>query len=262
LFRKLSVVPMAKPSSVEVLSGIHAVSEALAAGRRRVYAIGVADADNRQRLSPLLASAEAAGIRVSRMSADKITRKAGTARHQGVFADVGPLPVMGLGALTDLVIQAPESAFVLILDQIEDTHNLGALLRTALCAGVTAAVLPKDRSARLTPVVSRISAGAMEHIPVAVVPNLAETVRRLKKHGMWAVGLDRDGSADLFAYDVPGSVALVVGNENRGIRPLMRRLCDTLVAIPQADRLNSLNASVAGGIAMFEVMRQRRAAGA
>jgi 23S rRNA (guanosine2251-2'-O)-methyltransferase len=148
---------------------------------------------------------------------------------------------------------------ILALDHIVDPHNLGAVLRTALCSGVAAVLIPKDRSAPPTPVVSKISAGALEHIQLVQVTNLARSLELLKSMGLWVVGLDRDAEHRVFGLDLDMPLVLVVGGEEKGIRPLVRKACDILVSIPQSGPLDSLNASVAAAIALYEICRQRTA---
>jgi 23S rRNA (guanosine2251-2'-O)-methyltransferase len=146
---------------------------------------------------------------------------------------------------------------ILILDQIQDPQNLGALLRTALCAGVDQVIVPKDRAAGATPAVSRASAGALEHIRMSQVVNLANIIQELKERGLWVFGLDRDGRVSIYSTDFSVPMALVIGGEGKGIRPLIKKSCDDLIFIPQAALLNSLNASAAGAVVLYEAFRQR-----
>jgi 23S rRNA (guanosine2251-2'-O)-methyltransferase len=143
------------------------------------------------------------------------------------------------------------------LENIEDPHNLGALIRTALSAGVDFILIPKDRSAGPSSTVSRSSAGAMEHADIYMITNTASILKSLKEKGVWVFGLDADGNKSLFDADLKGHIALVIGGENKGVRPLVKKECDFLLSIPNKGKLNSLNASVAGGIAMYEALRQR-----
>ena len=147
--------------------------------------------------------------------------------------------------------------FILILESIEDPQNTGALIRTALCAGVDYIAMPKDRCALPSAGVSRSSAGAMEHAPIFLTTNISNLIRDLKKYGAWVSGLDAGGDKGLFEADFTGSIALVVGGEHTGLRPGVSKACDFILSIPMETRITSLNASVAGGIAMFEARRQR-----
>lgn len=168
---------------------------------------------------------------------------------------VQPLP---LAELADL--RPERDSFYLVVDSVTDPQNLGALIRTALCVGVRGVILPRDRACAPTPAVSRASAGALEHVIVHQVINLVAALMHLKEQGVWVTGLAMDGDTTIFDIDFSGPVALVIGSEDRGIRPLVRTHCDHVASIPQLGPLNSLNASVAGGVAMYEVFRQRRSA--
>jgi len=179
-------------------------------------------------------------------------------RHQGIVAIVGPLPLpKAETALRKMALKGNDT-FSLVLESMEDPHNLGALIRTALCAGVDYIFLPRDRAVSPTPAVSRASAGALEHAPLYSVTNTTALLRTLKKKGVWVAGLDAAGNQSLFQADLTGNMALVVGGEHKGIRPLVKKECDFLLHLPMAGEVTSLNASVAGGIAMYEVLRQRR----
>lgn len=159
--------------------------------------------------------------------------------------------------------QRGEPPFLLILDEIEDPHNLGSILRTAECTGVHGVIIPKRRSASITATVSKTSAGAVEYVPVARVTNLAQTMEQLKEAGVWIAGTDVDAKEDMYAAGqvLSGAVAIVIGNENKGMGRLVREKCDVLLKLPMAGRLNSLNASVAAGVIMYEALRRRRAIG-
>ena len=177
---------------------------------------------------------------------------------QGVFALGKQKPLAGLDAVMEVARQRGESGFILLPDQIEDPGNLGALIRTAECAGVHGVVLTKHHSASLSTGTVKAASGATEHIIVAEVSNLVQTLIQLKKNSYWVVGLDAAGSSDYTKIDYRVPTALVVGSEGRGIRRLVREHCDFLVKIPLYGSVESLNASVAGGLVMYEVVRQRR----
>ena len=250
--------PKGPAGGVEHLSGTHSVTEALAAGRRRLHRLYVSGAGSDARCSEAVNRAEALGVPVVRVGDEALVQMANTRHHQGLCLQTDPLPTLDLGQFMALMEAASSPPLVLMLDQITDPQNFGALLRTALCTGVAAVVIAKDRSAGLSASVSRVSAGAMEHLPVARVPNLSEAIRRLKDNGVWVAGLDRDQGSDIFDTSLPSPMALVVGSEGRGIRPLLKSRCDFLLAIPQQGQLDSLNASVAGAVAMYEIYRRRR----
>jgi 23S rRNA (guanosine2251-2'-O)-methyltransferase len=147
--------------------------------------------------------------------------------------------------------------FLLMLDNIQDPQNLGAIIRTALCVGIHGVIVPKDRSAPPTPAVSRASCGALEHIRLVRVTNLVQTIKHCKNSGLWVLGLQKDAAQLIYASDLSGSIALVLGGEQKGIRRLVKKHCDFLVSIPQQGAFNSLNASVAAAVAMYEAFRQR-----
>jgi 23S rRNA (guanosine2251-2'-O)-methyltransferase len=157
----------------------------------------------------------------------------------------------------DSALSGDHPAFLLLLDNVVDPHNLGAILRTAVCVGADGVIIPKDRSAFPTPAVSKISSGALEYIRLALVNNMVRTVQMLKDRGVWIVGLDQNAPDSIFATDLTGAMGLIVGGEEKGIRPLLRKTCDGLICIPQSDKVGSLNASVAGAIVMYESYRQR-----
>jgi 23S rRNA (guanosine2251-2'-O)-methyltransferase len=240
----------------EILAGIHPVHEAIRAARREILEVFLASGKKGGRLAQIEQRALSAGIPVKQLTAEKITALAGDRRHQGAAARVGPLP---LYELQDLVapVDNGRSPFLLALDQVLDPHNLGAIIRTALCAGVDGILCPRDRAAAPSPAVSRISAGAMEHARMTVVTNLVSALKTLKEERFWVVGLDVAGDQSLFAADLSGPLAIVIGGEEKGMRPLVKKQCDYLVSIPQASALNSLNASVAGAVVMYEAFRQR-----
>ena len=241
----------------EVLYGVHPVVEALRAGRRRFFEIWLATGNRSPRADLLRQAAGARGLAVRELPAVQLAALAGTEAHQGVAARVSAFVGEELSAAI-----GPRSGagpdLILALDLVQDPHNLGAILRTALCTGVQAVLVPRDRAAPPTPAVSRISAGALEHTRLVQVPNLVRSLEQAKARGLWVAGLAADARQSLFALDGKLPLVLVVGGEGRGIRPLVRKRCDLLVAIPQAGPLDSLNASVAAAVALYEVFRQRR----
>jgi len=241
----------------EILYGVHAVQEALAAGRRDLFEVCVDRSHAASgRLKSILAAAETRGIEIRQMDATQMASMAGTSAHQGVTVRGSVYSGHDLSSVLDAVGRSESGPF-LALDQIVDPHNLGAVLRTALCAGVEAVLVPKDRSAPPTPAVSKISAGALEHTRLVQVTNLVRALEAMKERGRWVAGLDRSATESIFRADLTMPMVLVVGGEGRGMRPLVRRTCDLLVSIPQTGPLDSLNASVAVGIALFEIGRQR-----
>ncbi|OQX27623.1 MAG: 23S rRNA (guanosine(2251)-2'-O)-methyltransferase RlmB [Desulfobacteraceae bacterium IS3] len=238
----------------EILYGIHPVLEAIRAARRDFIEICMAKSS--PRLEKLAADAESHHIPVKRISISRLKEMTGTEQHQGVAARVSPYP---FADLSDIFEKADSAGprFLLIPDTVSDTNNLGALIRTALCAGVHGMILLKDRSALPTPAVSKASAGAMEHILVTRVTNLVSAIKELKKNGLWVIGTDKAAEQPLFETDLTCPLAFVIGGEEKGIRPLVRQHCDLLIRIPQTGQIDSLNASAAGAVVMYEAFRQR-----
>ncbi|HEY1428164.1 MAG TPA: 23S rRNA (guanosine(2251)-2'-O)-methyltransferase RlmB [Candidatus Tumulicola sp.] len=239
----------------DAVYGIHAVSEALAAGER-LRAVHVAqDRRNDPALRELLANAQERDVRVTFEPRDFFTRYPYRA-HQGVTAMAEPFDYVTLDEAIGLRSGDGPALFV-VLDHLTDPHNVGAILRTAECAGAGAMLLPDRRSAGINATVRKAAAGAAARVPVARVGNLATAIRTLKKAGIWVVGADAEAPTAMEEGDFNRDLALVIGAEGDGISQLVRRECDYLVRIPMAGRLGSLNASVAAGILMFEALRQR-----
>ncbi len=241
----------------DLVYGLNPVREALRGGRRRPLELTVVSGSRPPRLAELVAVAEAAGIPVRSRDRRDLDRLAGTPHHQGALLALEPFPYNDLEELLGAWRQSGRPALFLLLDGITDPHNLGAILRSAEGAGCHGVIVPKDRSCPVTAVVDKSSAGALEHLRLCQVTNLSRTIEELKATGIWCYGLAGEGGASLFASDLGGDLALVVGSEGSGLRPNVRRHCDGLLAIPLRGRVGSLNASVAAGIALFEVVRQR-----
>lgn len=238
----------------EWIVGRNAVAEALRAGRA-IDRILTARGDRTGSLPMLLAKAREQGIPVKEVDTRKLDALCGP-HHQGVAAAAACREYASLEDLFALAEERGEPPFLVVCDELEDPHNLGAIIRTAEAAGAHGVIVPKRRSAGLTGVVYKTSAGAVEHLPVARVSNVSETLRELKKRGVWVFGLDMDGT-DWQKTDLSGAVALVVGSEGRGIGRLVREQCDAVVSLPMYGQVNSLNASVACGILLYEAARQR-----
>lgn len=232
--------------------GVHPVLEALRAGTVRRLRVSDRAGD---RLRDVIEQAGAAGVRVERVPHDAIDRLAHGATHQGVVADVESERAVGLQELAE-----GDAPLIVVLDGIEDPHNLGAILRTADAAGVSGVVVQTRRSALHAGTVAKTSAGALSHVRVAEVVNIARAIEELKDLGVWSVGLAGEAGQPYDEVDLTGPTALVVGAEGPGIRRLVREKCDFLVSIPMAGHVGSLNVSVAAGVALFEAVRQRRRA--
>lgn len=239
----------------EIIYGLNSVMEALR-GKRRAFELFVAAGGNDRRLEKLLALAAEQGVPVRQRDKRDIARLCGTDHHQGVALRAERF---AYGQLADIL--KPDSgsheALLLVLDGVQDPHNLGALIRSAACAGARAVIIPKDRAVGVTAAVEKASAGAVETIPVVEVTNVAHTLDELKQTGYWIYGADGESPLSIFDQKLSGAVALVIGSEGEGIRPLVKKKCDFLVSIPLQGGVNSLNASVAGGVLLFEVVRQR-----
>jgi 23S rRNA (guanosine2251-2'-O)-methyltransferase len=241
----------------DILFGFHSVYEALKAGKRKFYTILISTNRSPGRVEKIEALARQRNVKIENVDPKLLDGMTHFSNHQGLAAKTSVFPVKKAGEVVRLVQTKKSSIFILILEGIEDPHNLGALIRTALCAGVDYILIPKDRSALPCSTVSRTSAGAMEHANIFYVTNTASILRSLKENGVWISGLDALGDKSLFDADLKGDIALVIGGEHKGIRPLVKKQCDFLLSIPNKGNINSLNASVAGGIAMYEALRQR-----
>lgn len=242
----------------EILYGFHPVHEALRAGRRTFEEIYVVEQKKGGRIQRIALAAAGKNLPVQKVSPAALQMIAGNVSHQGIAARVSPYPLADLADVMDAAPSKGHAPFMVLLDNIVDPQNLGAILRTAVCAGVDGVIIPKDRSAFPTPAVSKISSGALEFIRLAQVNNMVRSIQKLKERGLLIVGLDQSAADSVFAAELKGPMALIVGGEEKGIRPLIRKNCDRLIAIPQMGPVGSLNASVAGAIAMYESYRQRR----
>jgi 23S rRNA (guanosine2251-2'-O)-methyltransferase len=243
----------------EKVYGVHAVRALLMRHAARVTSVSIAEG-REPRVAEIQSLAQKAGKPVKRVPAAAFRQLFGDAVHQGVYVDVTPLPpwheeelVAGITAK----LEAREAPFVLVLDGVQDPHNLGACLRTADACGALAVVIPKDRAVQMNATVRKVAAGAAETTPLAVVTNLARTLRLLKEAGLWIVGADAEAPGYAHQTDLKGPVALVMGAEGAGLRQLTRDTCDLLVRLPQAGSVESLNVSVATGMLLYEAQRQR-----
>jgi len=241
----------------EILYGVHPVFEALKAGRRDFFEVYIAKDKTSKRIDELVAIAESMKTPVERVEPLTLKSMTGTDLHQGLGARTGPFPISGISDIFDGVRSNDANHLLLLLDNIMDPHNLGALIRTALCVGVDGIIIPKDRSVPPTPAVSKASAGALEHIRLVRVTNMVNTIKDLKEKGLWIAGMEKTSDKSIFFSDLTGPVAIVIGGEEKGMRPLVKKHCDFLMSIPQTGQVNSLNASVAGAVVMYEAFRQR-----
>ena len=241
---------------MNLICGINPVMEALTAGSRHFDRLLVVKGIRNHRVSEAVARASQLGIPLRFEPRETLDRMAGGIPHQGLIAVVSAKPVVTLETLLD---GARTPALVVLLDGVEDPRNLGAILRTVDAAGADGVLLPDRHSAGLSESVSRSSAGGLEHVQVARIGNVSQAIDELKARGMWVVGFDAAGTERWDAVDYRRPIALVLGGEGRGIRRLVRERCDHLVSLPLFGHVGSLNVSVAAGIALYEVLRQRGA---
>jgi len=227
------------------------------AGRRRFREIYIAKEKIPPRLEPLTGLAAKRGIPVKMVSRSKLGTMSGTELHQGIGASVSQYPFAELSDIISGPKEALQDKYFLIIDSVEDPQNLGTLIRTALCAGTSGIIIPKNRAASPTPASSKASAGAIEHAHITMVTNIVSTIQTLKKYGVWIVGTDMKARESIFSTDLAFPAAVVIGSEGKGIRPLVKKNCDLLVSIPQCGPVSSLNASAAGAVILYEVFRQR-----
>lgn len=244
----------------DYLYGINPVREALEGTGRQPLELVITAGERSSRIGELVDLAQRKKLQVTVRDRRDLERLSGQAQHQGVLLRLEPFKYAELADLLDVWRDSGRLAFFLLLDGITDPHNLGAILRSAEVAGCHGVIQAKDRSCPVTSVVEKTAAGALSYLPLCQVTNLSRTIEELKKNGIWCYGLAGDeGSQDLYAADLTGNLALVVGSEGKGLRPNIRKHCDALLAIPMRGKVNSLNASVASAIALFEVVRQAAA---
>ena len=246
-------------SQLEKIYGVHAVEALLRHHPKRVKQIWLAEGRSDPRVQVLVDLA--AQNRVSVGQAERREMDAWVEGvHQGVVAEVSPSQVWGEAMLDELLDRTEGAPLLLVLDGVTDPHNLGACLRTADAAGALAVVVPKDKSATLTPAVRKVACGAAEVIPLVAVTNLARTLEKLQQRGLWVVGTAGEAEQELYQQDLTGPTVLVMGAEGKGMRRLTREHCDYLVKLPMAGSVSSLNVSVATGVCLFEALRQRKSA--
>jgi 23S rRNA (guanosine2251-2'-O)-methyltransferase len=243
----------------DLVYGLHAVRAVIDRAPERLLELWMAEPRQDARARDLKERAEGVGLKVQTVGNESLARIAGDVAHQGVVAAVRSLKPWDEETLIASLNAMPDP-LLLVLDGVTDPHNLGACLRTADAAGARAVILPKDRSATVDAVARKVAAGAAEFVPVVPVTNLARALSRLKHSGIWVVGADGEAEQSLYAADLNRPLALVLGAEGLGLRRLTRDSCDFLVRIPMAGQVESLNVSVAAGIALFEAGRQRAAA--
>jgi len=243
----------------EIIYGINPVLEALRSERQGLNKILLAEGREGGSVRLLRRLAREKGIPIQVSPKEALDRLAGGGYHQGILGFTAASSYSTWEDLLDRVRSAQGKAIILVLDSIEDPQNLGSLIRTAEACGVKGVVLPKDRAAGITPAVVRASAGAVAHLPIVRVTNLASTLEELKKEGFWIVGADSGAEKSLYELKFDMNVAVVIGSEGKGVRPLLLKKCDYTVSIPMRGKVSSLNAAIAGGVILFEILRQQLA---
>ena len=240
----------------EIVEGRNAVIEALRAGRA-IDKIFIARGDVDKTLGHIASKAREKGIVVVESDRKKLDFMSQTHAHQGVIALCAVREYCNVDDIFAIAEERNEKPFIIVCDEISDPHNLGAIIRSAECAGAHGVIIPKRRSAGLTAIVDKASAGAAEHMAIARVPNIPAAIKELKDRGLWIYGTAADGQSGLWNTDFTGSMALVIGSEGDGMGRLVRESCDFIVSLPMKGQVSSLNASAAAAIVMYEVLRQR-----
>ena len=241
----------------DVIFGRNPVFEAVKSGRS-IESILVANGVKGGTVSVILAKAKQQGIVIKEVNPKKLDYMCGSTNHQGIAAIAAVKEYSTVEDILSYAEEKGEEPFLIILDELEDPHNLGAIIRTAECVGAHGVIISQRRSAGLTFAAGQASAGAVEYVRVARVVNIPNTIEQLKKKGVWVYAADMDGSL-YTSTDLSGAVAIVIGNEGKGVSPLVRKKCDAVVSLPMTGKINSLNASVAAGVLAYEVRRQRSA---
>lgn len=240
----------------EIIYGLNPVMEALR-GKRVAFELFFSGAGSDRRFSRLLQLAKEREVPVRQREKNDISRLCGTEHHQGVALRVESFAYAGMEDILERWRDSSESGLIVVLDGMQDPRNLGALIRSAACAGAHGVIIPRDRAVGVTAVVEKASAGAVETVPIAQVANIAQTLEELKRVGFWIYGAEGKAVASLYDQDFRGNTVVVIGGEGEGVRLLVQKKCDYLVSIPIRGGVDSLNASVAGGVMLFEIVRQR-----
>ena len=241
-----------------LLEGRNAITEALSSGRA-VDKVFIAEGSTDRALARLAAMAKEAGAVVVETDRRKLNMMSATGAHQGIIAQVAAHSYATVDEMFARAEEKGEAPLLIICDELSDPHNLGAIMRTAECAGAHGVIIPKRRSVGLTAVVGKASAGAIEYMPVARVSNITSTIQELKERGVWVFGTAADGATSLYQADLKGPTAIVIGNEGEGMSRLVSENCDFKVSIPMKGNISSLNASAAAAILLYEAVRQREA---
>ena len=248
---------MSEKKKQEMVYGVHPLQQALTLGNRECHKIVLEKGNPPARLTPLLKLAEKYQTRVETLPPEAFRKKYGKLTHQGIVGYFSPLKTLELETLIEQAYQSCAHPAVVLADEIQDPQNMGALIRSAWVLGLQGLILPRHRSAPLNETVAKCSAGAIESLPIACVSNLKQGAEILKEKGFWIVGIDMEGDRPCYEFDFNTPVALVIGGEGKGVRPILKKNCDFTVSIPMAGELDSLNASTAAAIVFYEIQRQR-----
>ena len=238
------------------IEGRNAVTELLKSDKT-VNKLMIQKGERQGSINEIIKLAKNKKIIITEVDKNKLDQLSETKHHQGVIAFVSPIEYKELDDIFELAKERNEAPFILIADEIEDPHNLGALIRSAECAGCHGVIIPKRRAVAVTEVVAKTSVGATEYVPIVRVNNVNETIRELKDRGVWIVATDGSAKVTYYDQDMTGSIAIIIGSEGRGMNKLTMENCDFLVKIPMMGKITSLNASVSGGIVLFEALKQR-----
>ncbi len=238
------------------IEGRNSVSEAIKSERDidKIYVLKDGDG----RLKQIIRQAKALKIVIVETDRKQLDQLSKTGTHQGIIAQCAATTYVSTLDILSYAEQKGEKPFILIADRITDPHNMGAIIRTALAAGVHGIIIPKRRSVGINETVAKVAAGALEHMKIAKVANLVNEIEYLKKQGVWVIGMDLEGAQDIYKSDLTGPIGVVIGSEGEGMSSLVRKSCDFLIKIPMIGEIQSLNASVAAGVTLFEIVRQRR----
>ncbi len=242
----------------DILYGIHPIESALNNQNRQCYKIVLEERKPNERLSALISQAEKMGVRVEFLPRNLFRKKYGIHVHQGIIGIFSAIKLLDLEEFLESVFQNTSNPIIALLDEIQDPQNMGAIIRSAYFLGIQGIIIPKRRSVPLSETVAKCASGALEYLPVAEVTNLARAIENLKKSQFWVIGVDAKGERLCFDMDFNGPTALIIGGENKGIRPLIKKSCDISISIPMANPSGSLNASVASSIIFYEILRQRK----
>jgi 23S rRNA (guanosine2251-2'-O)-methyltransferase len=237
--------------------GVNPVQEALKAAQRRCHKVVIAEGKQHSRLRAIMELAQAQGVRIETLPGPVFQKKFPAIAHQGVVAYFNDKETVSLSRLIEMAFQADAQPTLVLLDEIQDPHNMGAIIRSAEVLGIQGVIIPKHRSAPLNETVAKCSAGAMEILPVAWVTNLAQAIEELKEARFWVVGVDMNGDKPCHTFDFNMPTALVIGGEEKGIRPIIQKACDFTVCIPMKGTIESLNASTASAVVFYEILRQK-----